>query len=119
MFDFEKLEVYKQAKTFNLQVQKFLLKTCLDNASRHQLRRASLSIVLNIAEGSGRNSKADKKNFFVIARGSTFECVAILDVLKDENIMGEEVFGQFYNMAEELSKMLYAMIQKLNNNSAA
>lgn len=114
MFDFEKLEVYKQAKTFNLNIQKFLLKNSLDNTARHQLRRASLSIVLNIAEGSGRNSRADKRNFLVIARGSAFECVAILDVLKEEGIVKEEVFMQFYNRAEGLSKMFYAMIQKLN-----
>ncbi len=63
MFDFEKLEVYSKAKAFNLKVQKFLLKAPLDNAIRNQSRRASLSIPLNIAEGSGRNSKADKRKF--------------------------------------------------------
>jgi four helix bundle protein len=59
MFDFEKLEVYTKARTFNLNIQKFLLKGVVDNASRDQLRRASLSIALNIAEGSGRKTKAD------------------------------------------------------------
>jgi four helix bundle protein len=112
MFDFEKLEVYRQAKTFNHNVQKFIVKASLDNTTKHQLRRASLNIVLNIAEGSGRNSKADKRNFVVIARGSTFECVAIFDVLKEEGAI-EEVFLFFYTAAEALSKMLYAMIQKL------
>ncbi len=114
MFDFEKLEVYRQAKTFNFHVQKFLLKSSLDNTSRHQLIRAALSIALNIAEGTGRNSRADKKNFFVIARGSVFECVAVLDVLKEEDVVSEEVFADFYNRAEGLSKMLYAMIKTLN-----
>jgi four helix bundle protein len=65
MFDFEKLEVYVKAKTFNRNVQKYLLKGDLDGATRNQLRRASLSIALNIAEGSGRRrSKPDKRNFF-------------------------------------------------------
>ena len=114
MFDFEKLEVYSKAKIFNRQIQKFLLTGTLDNASKNQLRRASLSIALNIAEGSGRNSKADKRNFFVIARGSTFECVAICDILKDEGTLKEEEFKTFYFLAEELSKMLYAIIQKLS-----
>lgn len=118
MFDFEKLEVYRQAKTFNHNVQKFIVKASLDNTTKHQLRRAALSIVLNIAEGSGRNSKADKRNFVVIARGSTFECVAIFDVLKEESIITEEIFLFFYNSAEALSKMLYAMIQKLKESAA-
>jgi four helix bundle protein len=113
MFDFEKLEVYAKAKTFNLHVQKYLLKGGLDGATRSQLRRASLSIALNIAEGSGRRSRPDKRNFFVIARGSTFECVAILDILKDEEALKGEEYLTFYSFAEEISKMLYAMIQKL------
>lgn len=76
-----------------------------------------LSIALNIAEGSGRNSKADKRNFFVIARGFTFECVAIFDILKDEDVLALEDFSRLYKLAEELSKMLYAMIQKLQNTA--
>jgi len=107
------LEVYVKAKTFNLNVQKFLLKGKLDNAMRNQLRRSSLSIVLNIAEGSGRKTKADKRNFFIIARGSAFESVAIFDILKDEGVLEEVDFQIFYSLCEELSKMLYSMIQRL------
>ena len=74
------------------------------------------SKTLSKGRGIGRSSTCftDKKNFLVIARGSAFECVAILDVLKDEGIVREEVFTDFYGMAEGLSKMLYAMIQKLS-----
>jgi four helix bundle protein len=69
--------------------------------------------VLNIAEGTGRFSKADKRNFYVIARSSIFECVAIFDVLKDEKVLPELQFQHFYEQAEELSKMLFAMIKQL------
>jgi len=80
MFDFEKLDVYIQAKAFNVSICSYLEKNpAVDRTSRDQLRRASFSIMLNIAEGSGRFTARDKKNFYVISRGSVFECVAILD----------------------------------------
>ncbi|MBL1279962.1 MAG: four helix bundle protein [Fluviicola sp.] len=47
-------------------------------------------------------------------RGSTFECVAILDYLKDTNALGSSSFRQFYSRLEEISKMLFAMIKKLS-----
>lgn len=73
-----------------------------------------MSIVLNIAEGTGRNTNADKRNFYIISRGSVFECVAILDLLKEEEILSEQLFQEFYKKSDELSRMLYAMIQKLS-----
>jgi len=114
MFDFEKLEVYKKAKTFNSGIRKFLKEAKLDPTTNDQLRRASFSIVLNLAEGSGRFSKADRRNFFIIARSSIFECVAILDVLQDENTLEITKYAVFYQQAEELSKIIFAMIANLN-----
>jgi four helix bundle protein len=113
MFDFEKLEVYKKAKVFNSGIRKFIQDTALDATTNDQLRRASFSIVLNLAEGSGRFSKPDRRNFFVIARSSIFECVAILDVLKDESIIDDKFFQIFYDQADELSRIIFAMIRNL------
>ncbi len=117
MFDFEKLEVYQKAKTFNWEITSMLKSIkCIDSVVRNQLRRASLSIVLNIAEGTSRYSKADKRNFYVISRGSAFECVAVLDVMKDETLLSEKEFQHFYQKADELSRMLFAMIRNLSND---
>ena len=113
MFDFERLDVYKKAKAFNSGVRTFIKDTKPDNTTRDQLRRASFSIVLNLAEGSGRFSHPERKNFYIISRSSVFECIAILDVLKDESIIEENSFRGFYNKGEELSKILFAMIKKL------
>lgn len=115
MFDFENLEVYKKAKAFNATVGRSVLKIeTLDGVTKNQLRRASLSVVLNIAEGTSRFSKPDRKNFCIIARGSVFECVAVFDILRDSGILSEGEFTNLYSLAEEMSKMLFAMIRKLD-----
>ncbi len=51
---------------------------------------------------------------FVITRSSVFECVAILDVLKDNNIISQKEFESLENQAVELSRILYAMIINLS-----
>ncbi|MEX2595390.1 MAG: four helix bundle protein [Salibacteraceae bacterium] len=113
MFDFEKLDVYKKAKVFNAAIRTFIKVSNLDPTTKDQLRRAAFSIVLNLAEGSGRFSKADRRNFFIIARSSVFECVAILDILNDEGLLHNDQFNNFYNDAEEISKIIFAMIKNL------
>ena len=80
-FAFEKLAVYQKAVNFANDICRitrsfpkgyyFLV---------DQLNRASLSISANIAEGNGRFTKADRKNFFIIARGSVQECVPLLEI---------------------------------------
>lgn len=115
MFDFEKLEVYKKAKLFNAEIRSFILSNRLDPTTKDQLRRASFSVVLNLAEGSGRFSKPDRRNFFVISRSSVFECVAILDILKDEDTIAMPLFQSFHQKADELSRILYAMIKNLSS----
>lgn len=84
MFEFQKLEVYKKAKLFHSDCKKLIITGKLDNYVKDQLGRASFSIPLNIAEGSGKFSKADRRNYFTTARASIFECVAALDILCDE-----------------------------------
>ena len=81
--DHERLDVYRCATEF----LRFALGACAavprgDADLRDQLRRAALSIPLNIAEGSGKTSVADRARFFAIARGSALECGALVDVLQ-------------------------------------
>jgi len=66
MFDFEKLEVYKKAKQFNIAVSDFLRQNKIDRVTHDQLRRAAFSVMLNIAEGTGRLTKPDKRNFMLL-----------------------------------------------------
>ena len=114
-FDFQKLEVYKKAKEFHSGCKAILSSAPLERYAKDQLARASHSIVLNIAEGSGRITPADRRNFFATSRASVFECVAILDLLLDEKHIGAELYQLQLQRAGEISKMLFVMIRNLSD----
>ena len=76
----ERLEVYQLALQLHAGVCGLLPRREY-RTLRDQLERASLSVVLNIAEGAGRRSGPDKRRFYEIARGSTTETAAVIDVL--------------------------------------
>lgn len=80
-FSHETLNVYKESISFIIWISE-LLETFPKNLSVHnQLDRASTSIPLNIAEGNGKHTSADRCRYFDSARGSALECAACLDVL--------------------------------------
>ena len=111
MFDFENLEVYRKAKELNKEVLYFLKENKqVDSYLRDQFKRASISIVINIAEGSGKFSKADKRNFYTTSRGSAYECVSLLEIIFEEGYIDKSRFQDFYQKFETLSKMLFGLI---------
>jgi len=114
MFPYQKLEVYKKAFLINKSIYNLLKgNSLIPPYFKNQLGRASLSIVLNIAEGSAKVTNRDRKSFFVIARGSTFECAAIVDILHSENEISMEFKNELDTGFEEISRMLYTMIKNL------
>jgi len=113
MFAFQGTDVYKKAKYLHLECKKIILRVSTEKSVSDQLRRASFSIPLNIAEGSGKFSNPDRRNFFIIARASIFECVAILDILHEEGKISEEEFESIESVFDETSRMLYTMIKNL------
>lgn len=78
-----------------------------------QLRRAAVSTVSNIAEGYGRNTRGDYKQFLGIARGSAFEVQTQLAIARELRFGDSTLTEAAVGIAEEVSKMLYALIAKL------
>ena len=106
-FGHEKLDVYRLAIDYVAWV--FAQANELSGILRHardQWLRASQSIPLNIAEGNGKTSEADRRRFFEIARGSALECAAIQDVLRVGNALGENEHRQRKDHLDRIVAML-------------
>jgi four helix bundle protein len=74
-----------------------------------QVRRAIASVVLNCAEGNSKVSKADRKRFFQIARGSICEVGACVDLSRVFGLIDLSQADQWKVQCEKISKMLYAL----------
>lgn len=115
-FFFKDLEVYKKSLDWAEEVEALsrTLKGRISHPFIDQLVRASLSIPLNIAEGNGRWHHADKRQFFYIARGSTFECVPVIEILNRCGAIEKTKFKEYINRLDEISKMLTGLIQSVD-----
>jgi len=108
---FENLEVYQKAIRFAAEIAGLT-----ESFPRgyyfltDQLNRAALSIATNLAEGNGRFTKADRKNFFTIARGSVQECVPLLRVAVIRHLIDEQKSSIFINELEIMAKMISGLI---------
>ena len=115
MFDHEKLDAYRIAIEFVAWVDVVLDETASKarlSALRH-LDESSTSVALNIAEGNGKRSVADRVRYLEIARGSALECAACLDVLvvrrrlsADRAATGKAVLVRIVGMLTKLIERL-------------
>jgi len=115
-FAFENLTVYQRALDFSVAVIDVI--DGIETPRKHyrlieQLEAACTSVVLNISEGKGRFSKKEFKQFLYIARGSLYETVAMLQIFKKKNWLGEKPYQTLYLEAEEMNKMLSGLINSL------
>lgn len=88
-FAFENLDVYKRALAFSKKILTLTKEVKSQYSWCDQLNRAATSITLNLAEGSGRWHAKDKANFYYIARGSAFECVPLVELGFELNLIAD------------------------------
>ena len=112
VFGFQKLDVYRCAVRF-LGVASTLAERVPrgHSALADQLRRAALSVPLNIAEGSGKGTMEDReaRRFYAIARGSALECAAIVDALQALQFVLAAEAGRAHELLERIVSMLTKM----------
>lgn len=119
IFSFENLEVYKYARAFVKTV--YQLQRCFPREEQYalcdQIRRASISITSNIAEGCGRNSMKEKVHFLEIACGSLYEVFSQLQIAQDLNYISDKDVEAMRPQVEQIAKMLSGLRKSYENPS--
>ena len=121
-FDHEKLEVYHYELEFIEWVTLLLDEAAASAKGRtrevcDQLDRASLSTLLNTAEGNGKRERPIRAKFFDDARGSATECAACLDALVAKKIVTTERIDQGKNLLLKIVSMLSGLVNRFDGSA--
>ena len=123
-FDHEKLDVYKLELRFVTWVTNLLRESKESNGTetrevRDQLDRASLSMLLNTAEGNGRRATLMRAKFFDDARGSATECAACLDALVAKGVCSGERIAEGKAMLFRVVSILCKLVERFDPEAHA
>lgn len=118
-YSFEKLEVYKNSRNLTSLIYRITDRLPSDEkfGLTNQIRRAAVSICLNLAEGSCRFSTKEKSRFFEVAYGSLMEVVACLDIASDLNYITEEQVQSVKIHIFEISNKINALKRSLDKST--
>ncbi|HEY2081767.1 MAG TPA: four helix bundle protein [Verrucomicrobiae bacterium] len=122
MFDHEKLDVYQFELRFIGWVTDLLEEVSTKPARRiaevcDQLDRASLSSLLNTAEGNGKRQRQVRAKFFDDARGSAMECAACLDALVAKKILKDDRIYEGKTILVRIVSMLCGLVDRFDSPS--
>ena len=120
MLDFKTLHFWKRA--YNLSLRIYEETKTFPKEERYgltsQIRRAAISIPINISEGAGRNSNKEFANFLQIAIGSACEVECELLLSKDFGYLNETTYSTLTQELVEIRKIIYAYRDNLLNNNS-
>lgn len=116
---FEEIQAWQKAKDITLVIYQITSNSefSKDYGLKDQIRRASVSIMANIAEGHGRKTNAEFANFLNIARGSVAEVQSHLYVAVGLNYISQNEFDALYQTLTEISRMLLSLAQYLRSTA--
>jgi four helix bundle protein len=100
------IEIYNETESFP-DTEKFGLIS--------QLRKSAISIPSNIAEGYGRNSKAEFSRFLNISMGSLFEVLTQLQIAQSLKYLDSDTWKTLFELSREIERMLSSFIQSIKN----
>jgi len=115
MKDFKNLKVWSKSHKLTLKIYRITRTFPVEEiyGLKSQMRRASVSIPTNIAEGCGRNSDAELARFLEIAMGSASELEYLILLSKELNFFDDVVYNALTAEIIEIKQMLATLIKKL------
>ena len=118
MKDFRELKVWEKSHRLALKVYNVTTKFPKEElyGLTNQMRRSSISVPTNIAEGCGRNRDSELNRFFEIAMGSASELEYLFLLARDLGFLDKEEFNERAGMIIEIKRMLASFIQKLKSD---
>ena len=119
MRDFRKLQIWERSHGIALETYEITRGFPKEEiyGLTSQMRRASISIPTNIAEGCGRDSNADFLRFLYISMGSASELEYLLELAKDLNYLDHDNFESLNFNLIGFRKMMNVFIRKIKANS--
>ena len=114
---FEEIQAWQKARDVTLQIYQITSDSNFskDYGLKDQIRRASVSIMANIAEGHGRRTNIEFANFLNMARGSVAEVQSHLYVALGLKYINQNQFEELYQTLTEISRMLLSLAQYLRS----
>ena len=112
LFDFEKLNVYQRALEFTNRVFEVTAQCpqIVQYSLGDQFRRAALSICNNIAEGSGKQTKNAKVQFYGYSMDSARECIPMINIAFKQSHITKPAYDYFRQECKEICNMLGGLI---------
>ena len=111
VLDVDRFDCYQLALEFQAHAAGLLRRGA--GSLRDQFDRASASIALNVAEGFGRRARREKAHFYCVARGSTLECVAVIDLAARRGLAEATACAEGRLMLVRLVQMLTRLEQRM------
>ena len=117
-FDHERLDVFQASLNF-AKLSTLLIESFPPGKSHlsDQLRRASLSISLNVAEGAGEFSRSEKARFYRMAKRSATECAAVIAVCEKLELGSSKLWVECRSILHSIVSMLVKLIKSMSSKN--
>jgi len=115
-FIYEKLEVWKTAVDFGIRAMKLAVDKAEDNNLRsilQELEKSAMNVSMAIAKGKGYPSKHDFAKHLYLARGSVYETMTLIKILKRKQSISDDTYTEFEEMGNKTAAMLGGLIKSI------